>query len=143
MLPPEGPILAIDIGEIRSGVACSDPSQVVAHPIGTLTRRRGKRFPMQALRVYVEANTPVGIVVGLPLSSDGTERDAAAKARSVGALVQEKTGLPVEFWDERMTTARVHATKKEVGHGRRLRDMDVDALAATVMLQTFLDSRRA
>ncbi len=141
MLPTEGRLLAIDVGEIRTGIACSDPSQSVAHPVGTVTRRRGKRFPMRALGTHLEACAPVGIVVGLPLTPQGTEREAAAAARAVGSLIHQKTGLPVDYWDERMSSARVHATKKEVEHSRKTRDMDVDALAATVILQNFLDSR--
>ena len=142
MLPTEGPLLAIDVGELRTGIACSDPTQSVAHPIGTITRRRGKRFPMRALKTHLDACSPVGIVVGLPLTPQGTEQEAAAGARAIGSLIRAKSGIPVDFWDERMSTARVHATKKEVGHGRRLRDLDIDALAATVILQNFLDSRR-
>jgi len=84
----------------------------------------------------------VGILVGLPLAPSGTEDDRAEQARAVGALVREKTQLPVDFWDERMTTSRVLATAKEMGRRTAGRKDHVDRLAATVLLQTFLESRR-
>jgi putative Holliday junction resolvase len=141
-LPHTGPLLAIDVGEKRIGLALSDPSQRVAHPLGTLQRRSGKRFPLAALREYLERDAPTGILIGLPLAPDGSEDERAHAAREVGARIAEKTGLPVDFRDERMTTARALRAVRELGGGLRNRKADVDPLAATTLLQSYLDSRR-
>ena len=141
-LPPNGRLLAIDLGEKRIGLACSDPTQTVAHPLTTVTRRSGKRFPLGALKSYLDAHQPVGIVIGLPLTPAGSEGARAAEARSVGALITERTGLPVAYWDERMTTARVLSAMKELGDKPPRRGERVDHLAATIILQTVLDARQ-
>ncbi|MFQ5704543.1 MAG: Holliday junction resolvase RuvX [Gemmatimonadales bacterium] len=141
-LPSDGRLLGMDLGERRIGLALSDPSQTVAQPLVTLTRRSGKRFPLAELRTHLEVHMPVGIVIGLPYDASGTENERTTAARKTGQLVASRTGLPVEFWDERMTTARVLRTIKELGGKVRGRKKEVDALAATVILQTFLESRR-
>jgi putative Holliday junction resolvase len=140
-LPSHGRLLAIDPGEKRIGVALSDPSQSIAQPLATLSRRAGRRFPLRDLRTFLEEHDPVGILVGLPVAPDGSEDERAAAARMVGRLIGETTGLPVAFWDERLTTARVHSDVRASGGTMRGRKKEVDQLAATVLLQSFLDSR--
>ena len=142
-LPQGGRLLALDWGEKRIGVAISDPEQRVAHPLGTLTRRLGKRFPLKQLKVHLDAYHPVGILVGLPLEASGEEGSNAQKARQAGASVHAKAGLPMMFWDERMTSARAERAARELGVSIGGRSAEVDPLAATVLLQTYLDSRRS
>ncbi|HET8633966.1 MAG TPA: Holliday junction resolvase RuvX, partial [Gemmatimonadales bacterium] len=132
----------LDWGEVRIGVAVSDETQLIASPRTTLTRRAGKRFPMPPFLAVIEEEQPVGLVVGLPLTADGTEGPAATRAREMGALAAERTGLPLEFVDERFSTARVLGTIRELGGSTRGRKEDVDALAAAVLLQQYLDMRR-
>lgn len=142
----------MDWGTKRIGLAICDPAQTVATPAGTLSRRAGRRFPMSRLKPYLDQHQPVGVVIGLPLTPEGREGPGAAEARAIGTLVTQKTGLPVWFWDERMTTARVHASRREAGAGGGTRGnrgkgpgdtaSSPDALAATVLLQAFLDHRR-
>lgn len=142
-LPTTGRLLAIDLGDKRIGVAVSDPTQVLAQPSGALTRRLGKRFPLQQLREHIKKHDPVGIVFGLPLESDGSEGERAREARAVGDAIETVTGLPVEFYDERMTTARALRAVKDLGGGTKGRRGDIDPLAATTLLQSYLESRRA
>jgi putative Holliday junction resolvase len=142
VLPPIGRLLAIDPGAKRIGLALSDPDQRLAHPLDTLTRRSGKRFPLAALRTHLETHRPVGIVIGLPLTPDGTENERTQAVRVDGARIAEKTSLPITFWDERMTTARALRAVRELGGGTRDRKADIDPLAATTLLQSYLDSRR-
>lgn len=142
VIPTHGRILALDWGERRIGLARSDEAQVLASPLDTLTRRPGRRFPMPAFLAHVDALAPVGLVVGLPLEPEGTEGASAAAARELAGLVAHRTGLPVAFWDERMSTARALAAVREQGGSTRGRRDEVDALAATILLQTWLDSRR-
>jgi len=141
-IPRAGRVLAVDWGEVRIGLALSDESQIIASPLDTLTRRRGKRFPMPRFLELVGAHAPVGLVVGLPLTPDGGERPATAAARELATLLGGRTGLPVELVDERVTTARAHAAIREQGGSTRGRREDVDALAAAILLQHFLETRR-
>jgi len=141
-IPPAGRIVAIDWGEIRLGLALSDEGQVLASPLATLTRRAGKRFPMPAFLDLLQPHQPVGVVVGLPLTPEGEEGPAAFAARELGDLVGRRTGLPVDLTDERMTTARALAGIREQGGSTRGRKQEVDARAAAVLLQGYLDRRR-
>ncbi len=142
MLPSTGRLLAVDWGEIRLGLAMSDETQTLATPLETLVRRRGKRFPMPRFLELVAEHAPAGIVVGLPLTGEGTEEESAAAARDLAGSLAERSKLPVELWDERMSTARALAAIREQGGSTRGRKNDVDALAAAVLLQHFLDARR-
>lgn len=141
-IPATGRVLAVDWGERRFGLAVSDESQTIATPLRTLTRRPGKRFPMPAFLELVEAQAAVGIVVGLPLTPDGSEGPAAAQARALADRLARRTMLPTELTDERMTTARAHGLIREQEGSARGRKEDVDALAAAVLLQGYLERRR-
>ena len=143
VLPAGGKLLAIDWGEKRIGLAISDAEQRIAHPLGTITRRAGRRFPMGQLRVHLDAHRPVGVLVGLPLEESGEEGTNAEKARLTGELVGSKSGLPVSFFDERMTTARALRAVRDLGGTTRGRKGEIDPLAATVLLQTYLDANRS
>jgi putative Holliday junction resolvase len=135
-------LLAVDWGEVRLGLALSDETQTLATPLETLVRRPGKRFPLGRFLELVERHRPVGVVVGLPLTGEGEEGASAAAARELAASVARRTGLPLELWDERMSTARALAAIREQGGSTRGRKAEVDALAAAVVLQHFLDARR-
>ena len=142
-LPETGRLLAVDWGEIRIGLALSDETQTLATPLDTLVRRRGKRFPMSRFLELVVEHEPTGVVVGLPLTGEGAEEESAASARELALGLADRSGLPVELWDERMSTARALAAIREQGGSTRGRKSDVDSLAAAVLLQHFLDARRA
>jgi putative Holliday junction resolvase len=135
-LPSVGRLLAIDWGTKRIGLAISDPTRLIAQPLATLTRRAGRRFPLQQLRPYLDEFQPVGIVLGLPLTPEGTEGPAAVAVRETAALLEEKTGLRVVLRDERMTTAR--AAEADAVGGR----VDRDQRAAVILLQAYLDAER-
>jgi len=142
VIPHTGRILALDWGEIRFGVARSDETQTLSTPLETLTRRAGKRFPMPRFLELVAEAEAVGIVVGWPLGLDGAEGKNAVAVRELSALIVGRTKLPVELVDERFTTVTALDAIKEVGGSTRGRKGDVDALAASVLLQGFLDLRR-
>jgi len=141
-LPTSGRILALDWGERRIGIAVSDETQLLASPLETLARRPGKRFPMPRFAALVEQHRPVGVVVGLPLEASGGEGESSRAARELAALVEQRTGLPTLLWDERMTTARALRAIREQDGSTRGRREQVDALAASVLLQHYLDTRR-
>ena len=138
----DGRLLGVDWGERRIGLALSDASRTLAQPLTTLTRRLGKRFPMRELLALLEQHAVTGIVVGLPLDQDGQEGDSATAARILAADIARRSGQPVELWDERLTTSRALQAVREMGGSTRGRKADVDALAATVLLQHYLDAKR-
>jgi putative pre-16S rRNA nuclease len=138
----KGRLLGVDWGERRIGLALSDESQTLAQPLATLTRRTGKRFPMPKLLEQLTQHQVVGVVVGLPLDEAGAEGDAARAARALADDIGRRAALPVSLWDERMTTARVLAAVREMGGSIRGRKGDVDALAAALLLQHYLDAKR-
>ena len=137
-----GRLLAVDWGERRIGLALSDESQTLAQPLTTLTRRAGKRFPMRQLLTLLEEHAVIGVVVGLPLAPEGTEGEAARQARELARDIARRAARPVELWDERFTTARALQAVREMGGSARGRKQDLDALAATLLLQHYLDARR-
>jgi putative Holliday junction resolvase len=141
-IPHTGRILALDWGEIRFGVARSDETQFLASPLETLTRRAGKRFPMPRFLALVADAAAVGVVIGLPIDLEGNEGSSSAAARELAGQVATRTGLPIELVDERMTTVRALRAIQEQGGSTRGRKAEVDALAASVLLQGFLDMRR-
>jgi putative Holliday junction resolvase len=143
IIPRNGRILALDWGVRRFGVARCDETQTLASPLETLVRREGKRFPMPRFLEIVAEAEAVGIIVGLPLGLDGSEQENAAAARQLAELVAKRTELPVEMVDERFTTVAALDAIQEVGGSTRGRKEDVDALAASILLQGFLDGRRA
>jgi putative holliday junction resolvase len=142
-MTPRGRILAVDWGTKRIGLALSDETQTLAQPLTTLTRRAGKRFPMAQLFDQITKHHVVGVIVGLPLDESGAEGDAAHAARALADDIKQRVGeLEVTMWDERMTTARVLSAIREMGGKTRGRKEDVDALAAALLLQHYLDARR-
>ena len=141
-IPTAGRIIALDWGEVRLGLALSDETQFLASPLTTLVRRPGKRFPMPAFLALVARHQPVGVVVGLPLTLAGSESPNTTAARGLATLVATRTALPTELVDERLTTVHAHQLIQEQGGSTRGRREEVDALAATLLLQGFLDQRR-
>lgn len=128
-------LLAVDLGDRRIGLAISDPTGTIASPAGHIMRRPGKRPPVNEILEQARALEAGGFVVGLPLDQEGDETERSAEARRVAALLGERSGLPVRLVDERFTTAAAQRAIREMGGSTRGRKGDVDALAATVLLQ--------
>ncbi|HEU4990811.1 MAG: Holliday junction resolvase RuvX [Gemmatimonadota bacterium] len=138
MAGDRGRWLAVDWGERRIGLAVSDPTGTIASPAGFIQRRAGKRPPIAEVIRRAEALEARGFVLGLPLDGEGNDTPRAGEVRLVGAELEKRTGLPVRLLDERFTTAAARRAIHEMGGTPRDRRGDVDALAATVLLQHFL-----
>ena len=136
-------ILGVDYGERRIGLAVSDPSATIAQPLPTLVRRRGKRPPVQAVSDVAHEWQVECIVVGLPLTLAGEESDWTRETRVFGEKVGERAGIPVHFLDERLTSVRAERAVRALGLRRHAREdrARVDAAAAVLILQAFLDRR--
>lgn len=132
-----GRVLGLDFGTVRIGVAVSDPLGITARPVGSVPADEFEN----RLPALVEELAPVRVVVGLPTGLGGHEGPSAEGARTLAELVSEATGLPVEFADERFTTVRAEELLAARERDRRRRREQVDAVAASVMLQGWLDVR--
>jgi putative holliday junction resolvase len=130
-----GRVLAIDYGERRIGLAVSDPSRTIATPAGFILRRAGKRPPVAELIRRFEALDAREIVLGLPLDGDGNDTPRALEVREIARTLAERTNAAVRLVDERFTTAAALRAIRELGGSTAGRKGDVDALAATVLLQ--------
>ncbi len=130
-----GRVLAIDYGERRIGLAISDPTRTIASPAGFVTRRAGKRPPVAELVRQLESLEATAVVLGLPLDDEGEETARSEEVRRIGAELERRTGRSVTFIDERYTTAAALRAIREMEGSTRGRRGDVDALAATILLQ--------
>lgn len=135
----KGRLVAVDWGDRRIGLAVSDPTGMIASPAGFIVRRAGKRPPIAELVRRAQELEAQGFVVGLPLDGNGDDTPRALEARHVAAELEKRTGLPTRLVDERFTTAAALRAVREMGGSTRGRKGDVDALAATMLLQHALN----
>lgn len=130
-----GRLMAIDYGERRIGLAISDPTGTIASPAGVIVRRAGKRPPIAEIIRRAEALEAKGFVMGLPLDGNGDDTPRSLETRAISEELTKRTGMAVELVDERYTTAVALRAIREMGGSTKGRKGDVDALAATVLLQ--------
>ena len=135
--------IALDYGERRIGVAVSDPTRTIASPLTTLQRRAGKRPPWPEIAKLVEENEVDEAVVGLPLDLSGDETAWTAEVRQFGADLERRTGLPVRWIDERMTSVAAERAVRGMGLKRSEREQKerIDAAAAALILDAWLRQR--
>jgi putative Holliday junction resolvase len=134
--------LGVDVGDVRIGVAASDPSGIVATPVETVARGAGDLARLRALALEHEA---VEAVVGLPRSLSGGEGPAAAKVRVFAGRLAEALaddGIGVRLCDERLSTVSAEALLRQQGRKGKRRRAVVDQAAAVVILQNALDTER-
>jgi putative Holliday junction resolvase len=139
----KGVRLGVDVGDVRIGVARSDPDGLLATPVETVARGRGD---LARLAQLAREHAAVEAVVGLPRSLSGGEGPAAAKVRSFVAelaAVLEHEGIPVRLCDERLSTVSAEATLRGQGRKGPRRRAVVDQAAAVVILQNALDTERS
>jgi len=134
--------LGLDVGDRRIGMAVSDETGAVAQGRGVYTRQ-GEEEDLSYFVELCRREQVEKIVVGLPLNMDGSEGKQAAKARAFGEALGGRTGLPVEFLDERLTTVEADWVLREAGLRERKRRRVRDELSAVLILQAWLDSRRS
>ena len=136
-------VLGIDFGERRVGLALSDPTATIAQPLPTLTRRAGKRAPVAAIAEVIQQNEVEQVVIGLPLNLAGDETDWTRTVREFGGKLGERARIPVEYLDERLTSVQAERAVRSLGLKRSEREQKhrIDAAAAVLLLQTFLDRR--
>ncbi len=134
--------LGLDIGNRRIGVAVSDELGLTAQPVLTLERRSSRREDLRSLARLCRRFGVVGIVVGNPVHLSGETSPQAAKIQAFAAELGMLTGLPIHLWDERLTSHEAHQILYEAGHARQEHRKVVDQVAATLILQSFLDQKQ-
>jgi putative holliday junction resolvase len=132
--------LGLDVGNRRIGVAVSDELGLTAQPVLTLERKRSPRDDLRSLARLARRFAVVGIVVGNPVHLSGDPSPQAAKTQAFAAQLGELSGLPIHMWDERLTTREAHQILYEAGHPRQQHRKVVDQVAATLILQSFLEA---
>lgn len=135
-------VLGLDLGTKRIGVALSDSDGMMATPYEVVLRSGDRRRDHRRIAELAEEAGAEALVVGLPLSLDGSEGAAAKKARHEAELLERATGLPVEMWDERLSTVSAHRDLMALDLRAGARRQVVDKVAASVLLQAWLDHRR-
>ena len=139
-MPEPGRVLGVDFGTRRIGLAISDAEGAIAFPAGTLVRR-GLRRDLEALAALVSQREVRRIVVGLPLHMNGRRGPEAEAAAAFAERLAEATGLPVDLLDERWTSVQAERALREGGRRGKKQREAVDSVAATLLLQTYLETR--
>lgn len=132
-------ILALDVGQKRIGVATCDKLEIAATPHSVV--KFGRNAVDEVVKILNEENIEC-IVIGLPVSFDGVERESCERARFFKHELEQKTTLPIEFVDEKFTSKIAETSLIEQGMRRENRKNVIDAVAASIILRGFLDQRR-
>lgn len=135
-------ILGLDVGTKVIGVAVSDPLRYTAQGIESIRRTTSAALDIGRIHELAEKYEVGEIVVGLPLNMNGTLGPQGQRAKAFGRLLEEILGLPVRYWDERLTTVAATRTLLEGDVPRQARRKVIDKLAATYILQSYLDYLR-
>ena len=137
-----GRILALDVGEKTIGIALSDETATFAFPGRTIQRSEGYRKDMNTLRSLVESESVEEIVVGMPLMMDGSKGIQAEKVEEFIAQLGRYVRIPIHTQDERLSTAEADRLLIAADRRRSERKQVIDSVAASVILQTYLDIRK-
>ena len=134
-------LIGLDVGEARIGVAVSDPTGTLASA-RTVLARRPEQVALKALQQLVEEEEAAAIIVGLPRSLSGELHGQAALVQEFAELVRQQVAVPVHFWDERLSTVAAEREMRASGAKREKRRAMIDAVAAAIILQSYLDASR-
>ena len=135
-------IMSVDLGKARTGLALCDKTEFLASPYKVIFEKSPNKLPEKVVQAALEAKAEL-IVVGLPKNMDGTEGESAQNARAFAEQLKELTGLPVDMLDERGTTITAHGYLNDTNTRGKKRKAVVDEVAATIILQDYLDKRKS
>lgn len=134
-------IMAVDYGDVRTGIAVCDRTEFLASPVGTVEERNAQMLAMKIS--HLAQQYEVGeIIVGYPVNMNGSIGPRAEKCKAFAELLMQVTELPVNLWDERSTTVTAHSYLNETNVRGKKRKAVVDAVAATIILEGYLEYRR-
>jgi len=133
-----GRILAVDPGTRRVGLAITDPLQLIASPLRSISFNSADRL-VKDLLALIKAREVERVVVGLPIREDGTEGEGCQRARSLAGRLRE-AGVQVTLWDERYSSREAQNTLREMGFNRKQSIGRIDQVAAAIILEDYLRS---
>ena len=134
-------ILSVDYGDKRTGIAVCDKLEMLASPVCVITEWNIDKLSEKIIEIAIEKNAEE-IVVGLPKNMDGSSGFRADACKELGCKLSNLTDLPIKFWDERLTTVSAHKILNENNIRSKKRKAIVDAVAADIILQDYIDSRK-
>ncbi len=134
-------IMSVDLGKARTGLAVCDKTEFLASPYKVIFEKSPNKLPEKVAEAIKESKAEL-VVVGLPKNMDGTEGESAQNARAFAAKITELTGIETVMQDERGTTITAHIFLNDTNTRGKKRKNVVDEVAATIILQDFLDSRK-
>ena len=132
----------MDVGDRTIGLAVSDETETFALPLETVRRQEGHKRDMAILVKLIEERKPAHIVLGLPLAMDGSIGKQAETVQEFAAILKRYTRLPIDFQDERYSTREAELLLISADQRRHERKKSIDSMAASVILQTFMDRRK-
>lgn len=134
-------IMSVDFGDSRTGIAVCDKSEMLASPLTVITEYNFERCAEKVAELAKKEQVEL-IVVGYPKNMNNTIGERAEKCQKFAELVSEQSGIPTELWDERSTTVTAHNYLNETNVRGKKRKAVVDAVAATIILETYLAYRK-
>ncbi len=134
-------IMSVDYGDVRTGIAVSDRLESFAHPVEVINQSYAPKV-INRICTLVNEKNPELIVVGYPKNMDSTEGFRAQACKEFSEALSEATGIECVLWDERLTTVSAHNYLNQTNTRGAKRKNVVDAVAATIILQSYLDYRR-
>lgn len=137
-----GRIMALDVGDVRIGIAVSDPMGIIANPLETYTRKGNIEQDARYIAELAQSKEAALLISGLPLGLNGNENDQTRKTREFIDVLKEHCDIPVKYLDERFTTLSAERALIQGNVRRENRKKVIDKVAATIILQNYLDSKR-
>ena len=134
-------IMSVDYGDVRTGIAICDRLESLAHPVTVITEKYEPKL-IEKISELVKQYNPELIVVGYPKNMDSSVGERAEKCRELSVKISDATGIKTDLWDERLTTVSAHSFLNATNTRGKKRKETVDAVAATIILQDYIDHRR-
>jgi len=140
--PRSGRLIGVDFGTVRIGISVCDPMWILASPL-EIRAVGGKESDAAYFQSLIRREQAVGLIVGLPIHCDGGESEKSREARAFAVWLTDVTSLPVRLFDERFTSSVAQQRIRETGKkGKHNRDRNLDAVAAQVLLESFMEAIR-
>ena len=134
-------IMSVDYGDVRTGIAICDRLETLAYPVEVIKENYEPKLILK-IKELVQKNKPDMIVVGYPKNMDASEGSRAQKCKEFSQALEKATGIKTDLWDERLTTVSAHNFLNTTNTRGNKRKNTVDAVAATIILQDYIDHRR-
>ncbi|MDO9577275.1 MAG: Holliday junction resolvase RuvX [Candidatus Cloacimonadales bacterium] len=133
-------LMCIDYGEVRIGIAVSDPLQIISSPFSVISNHAETVF--KELKNIIKTENVGKIILGLPLNLEGEDTDKTRQVRKFAELLETEISIPLEFWDESYSTVEANQALKQMGYDSKKSRTVVDKVAASIILQDYLDQNK-